>query len=138
MIKGTYILFMRFLSDRGTEVGSLGTVHICAGEYCYVGSAMNGLRRRIERHLSYEKTVRWHIDRLTMIADSKEAFVSLAPIPECELAEIAEREGCTPVLKGFGCSDCRCRTHLFAVDKISKQKLLKSSGTVPFSSKPDI
>ena len=133
MLKGTYLLFMRFLCDKRTNVGSLGAVHIEAGEYCYVGSAMNGLRQRIERHLSSEKTIHWHIDHLTILADHKEAFVSLEPIDECELAAMAEGEGCTPIFKGFGCSDCRCRTHLFAVDGISKQNLLKSSDTAPFS-----
>jgi len=133
MLKGTYLLFMTFLNDRRVDAGSLGAIEINAGEYCYVGSAMNGLRRRIERHLSPEKTIRWHIDRLTVTADAKEAFVSLAPIPECELAEMAEREGCIPVFKGFGCSDCRCDTHLFATDGRSKQRLLDSSDTVPFS-----
>jgi len=133
MLKGTYLLFMTFICDKRADVGSLGTVRIDAGEYCYVGSAMNGLRRRIERHLSSEKIMHWHIDRLTVLADRKEAFVSLGPVDECELAAMAEREGCIPTVKGFGCSDCRCRTHLFTVDERSKQRLLKASDTVPFS-----
>ena len=138
MVNGTYLLFITLHSPKRVQVGSLGTIDIVAGEYCYVGSAMNGLRHRIKRHMSSEKKTRWHIDRLTLLADHMEAFVSLDPIHECVLADIAEKSGCTQAFKGFGSSDCRCRTHLFIVDNMSKQELLKASGTVPFLHEPAV
>jgi len=130
--KGTYLLFLKFYGPRDVSVGALGTLSIAAGEYCYVGSAMNGLDERLGRHLSKDKRIRWHIDRLTSCADDMYAFVSLDPIPECVLSETAKGCGCHPVFKGFGCSDCRCWTHLFLVDDPSKQRLLRETGVMPF------
>ena len=125
--KGSYLLFVTFRRSFTADVGSLGTLYIKEGEYCYAGSAMNGLDQRIGRHLSSEKKMRWHIDRLTVIADRTEAFVSFT-MSECDLARIAEECGCVPVFKGFGSSDCGCRTHLFFADGRSKKKLLNTSG----------
>ena len=130
--KGTYILFLTFTESREIQVGSLGTLSIEAGEYCYVGSAMNGLDSRLRRHLSKEKRPHWHIDSLTLSADSMEAYVPSVPIGECRLAGTAEQCGCIPAFKGFGSSDCRCRPHLFRVGGASKPKLLNASAAEPF------
>ncbi|MDR0791421.1 MAG: GIY-YIG nuclease family protein [Methanomassiliicoccaceae archaeon] len=132
MRKGTYVLFMTFRIPHILSVGTLGPLNINAGEYCYIGSAMNGLDSRIMRHLSGEKKMRWHIDRLTIVADGMEAYTS-AGIGECGLARIAVSSGCVPVFKGFGSSDCECDTHLFAVDGHSKEELLRRSAVLPFS-----
>ena len=131
--KGTYLLFLVFRRPCSVTAGALGMLDIPPGEYCYVGSAMNGLDERLERHLSREKRIRWHIDHLTMSADEMYAFVSLPPVPECALSETAERCGCRPVFKGFGCSDCRCGTHLFLTDEASKQRLLRETGVTSFT-----
>ncbi|MDR2846636.1 MAG: GIY-YIG nuclease family protein [Candidatus Methanoplasma sp.] len=130
--KGTYILTMTLTSEIQMEVGRLGSITFPAGEYCYVGSAMNGLDQRIGRHLSKEKKMRWHIDRLTMAADRTEAFESSSdPVPECTLAHMAEEAGGTPFADGFGCSDCGCRTHLFLLDKEVRERLTAVAGLVP-------
>lgn len=123
--RGTYVLFLTLDSHFSSEVGSLGILDLPPGEYCYVGSAMGGLDPRLSRHLSREKKIRWHIDRLTVVADHMEAYESYPdPIPECELASLAEDSGCVPVQKGFGCSDCRCVTHLFSVSDTAKSELI--------------
>jgi Uri superfamily endonuclease len=129
--KGTYLLFLVFRERREIDVGSLGTLSIGEGEYCYVGSAMNGLDERLERHFRKEKNIRWHIDRLTMCADDMEAYVSMTT-KECDLSKMASDRGCVPVFKGFGSSDCKCGTHLFLVDGITKQRLLNTSAVTPF------
>ena len=129
--KGTYLLFLTFRNKISVNIGSLGTADIGPGEYCYTGSAMNGLDGRLKRHFAKEKNIRWHIDRLTVTADSMEAYVSLT-VPECTLSEMAAESGCRPVHKGFGCSDCKCGTHLFSVDGNSKEKLLNMSGATLF------
>jgi len=131
--KGSYLLFLVFHGPVTVCVGSLGESDIEAGEYCYAGSAMNGLDQRIRRHLRKEKRMHWHIDPLTTVADAAEAFVSFEK-DECDLADIAERCGCVPVFKGFGSSDCGCRTHLFHVTGITKKLLLNASNAVPFVS----
>ncbi len=131
---GTYVLAIRLGSDLETGVGSLGTLVFPAGLYCYAGSAMGGLDQRVSRHLRREKTVRWHVDRLTVAADSVEAFESYPdPVPECTLAKMAEEAGMEPFAEGFGCSDCRCRTHLFRADPDSLSRLIRDAGLVSFN-----
>ncbi len=127
--KGTYVLFLTFSKPFQGEVGRLGNVHLDPGVYCYVGSAMGGLDQRISRHLSKEKRVRWHIDCLTLAADSVAAFESYPdPIPECTLAYTASLIGFEAVIDGFGCSDCHCRTHLFRVPSGSAHALVSEAG----------
>lgn len=131
---GTYILIITLGSDARLDVGALGTLTFPAGTYCYVGSAMGGLDQRVSRHLSKDKKIRWHIDRLTMAADSVEAYESYPDyVPECELAAMARRCGMTPAADGFGCSDCKCRTHLFRADPESISRLVSEAGLVSFS-----
>lgn len=132
--KGTYILLIRLGSDAEVRVGALGTFHFPAGEYCYVGSAMGGLEQRLRRHLAREKTLKWHADYLTTIADGVEAMVSYPdPVPECMLARMAAECGMTPSVKGFGCSDCRCATHLFSCDADSVARLAAEAGLISYS-----
>lgn len=131
--RGTYVLLITLGTDRILDVGALGETHFQSGTYCYVGSAMGGLDQRVSRHLSREKKVRWHIDRLTLAADSVEAMESYPdPISECDLAHMAMECGMEPVHRGFGCSDCDCRTHLFRADPGAIGRLAASAGLEPF------
>lgn len=134
--KGTYVLFLHFDSDIGTEIGALGFRVLKAGDYCYVGSAMGGLDQRVGRHLSRSKTIRWHIDYLTVLCDGSYAYEHEGDaLSECDLAEIVRKTGAEPVIEGFGCSDCRCRTHLFRVDPDIVSKNLADLGMIFFNDK---
>lgn len=133
--KGTYVLFVTLDHDAVVTVGSLGSKSFSAGCYCYVGSAMGGLDQRIRRHLSKEKTIRWHIDNLTLIADKVEAFESYPDfIQECRLAEMVLSVGGVSAVDGFGCSDCKCDTHLFQVTDIQRERVVSEAHLVSFSS----
>ena len=130
--KGTYILIFDMPETR-IMVGALGIVDIQEGTYCYIGSAMNGLDQRIRRHLSKKKKMRWHIDYLAMEAVKMEAYEAAVPcIAECELGRIVLDSGGIAFVKGFGCSDCRCQTHLFLLSEGSKEKLCSSPYFVPY------
>jgi Uri superfamily endonuclease len=134
--KGTYILFITFSEDKDVFVGSLGECHLERGTYCYVGSAMGGIDQRVGRHLSSTKGIRWHIDRLTMISDYMEAYISYPDfIPECDLARLAKGCGAVSVIKGFGCSDCHCQTHLFMITDEAKEMTIINAKLVPFHDK---
>ena len=134
--KGTYVLFLHFLSDLEIEVGSLGHIFLPAGWYCYVGSAMGGLDQRVSRHLAHSKTVRWHIDRLTLKADEMFAMEHEGDsITECTLGRILEGAGAEPAAEGFGCSDCTCRTHLFRAEPDGAVRALASRGLTKFVDK---
>ena len=127
--KGTYVLFVTFGSDTNITVGALGPHLFKAGTYCYVGSAMAGLDQRLKRHLAHDKKLKWHIDYLTTVCDSTEAWISYPdPIPECELAERVEALGGIPEMDRFGCSDCRCRTHLFLAPGDSAERMISKCG----------
>lgn len=131
--RGTYVLSITLGSDLDIEVGALGTLHFSEGLYCYAGSAMGGIDQRVSRHIRREKTVKWHVDHLTTRADSVEAWTSYPDfIPECELASMAVECGMVPSVRGFGCSDCRCPTHLFLADGDSLMSLVARAGLEPF------
>lgn len=130
---GTYVLVITLGSDLTTEVGALGTLSFPAGVYLYTGSALGGLDQRVSRHIRHEKTVKWHIDRLTVAADSVIAYESYPDyVPECELASMAGDCGMVPSVDGFGCSDCFCHTHLFRVTDGSLDLLISRARLEPF------
>ena len=113
MDRGAYCLIMRLGVGKEIEAGRRPSVRFPKGYYCYVGSAMGGLEKRISRHLSREKRLRWHIDfflehaRIVDVIriESKERL-------ECALSRKVEAlSDCSPA-KGFGSSDCLCRSHL--------------------------
>ena len=62
-----------------------------------------------------EKKLHWHIDYLTSSKAFKKIgvkiFESAGKEKECELASELMKKY-SPV-KGFGCSDCKCASHLF-------------------------
>ena len=128
---GTYILEISLSAPADLEVGALGMIHFDPGTYVYVGSAMGGLDQRISRHCSRDKTLRWHIDYLTVAADQVIGHESFPdPIPECTLARMAEDIGMEPAVPGFGCSDCGCRTHLFKATREQVRDMVRDAGLV--------
>ena len=115
--RGSYIVVLRLPRDRRIAVGSLGEVRLRKGWYLYIGSAMQGLTRRIARHQRLTKRKHWHIDHLREHA----AFVAAIPIrssadQECGIAA-ALRDRADWQVPGFGCSDCSCASHLFGMQQ---------------------
>jgi sugar fermentation stimulation protein A len=111
--RGSYLLLIRLEQEKTITVGKLGPRTFTAGYYVYAGSAMNGLRSRIARHLRRKKQFHWHIDYLTAAADA------ITPVPiisserlECALAKALSALS-EKTLTGFGSTDCRCPAHLF-------------------------
>jgi Uri superfamily endonuclease len=50
---GVYVLWLAARAPSSIDVGRLGKVYVSPGRaYLYVGSALNGLARRIGRHLA--------------------------------------------------------------------------------------
>jgi len=116
-VKGVYILVISVGKGIKVDVGVLGSVFFERGLYAYVGSAQNGLERRVQRHLRKAKKKFWHIDYLldddavrVMKVFCKEAGKS----EECRIARKLSEKGIA--VKNFGCSDCRCVSHLFRVN----------------------
>lgn len=115
-IKGIYVLFISVRKNIFVKVGALGKIKFSKGIYAYVGSAQNGIRERVTRHLGKEKRKFWHIDYLLVQKDvriEKIVYQEAEKKRECRIAE-AFLQSDEPV-KGFGCSDCSCSSHLFKI-----------------------
>lgn len=113
---GIYSIILYLPQDLKIEVGSLGTLRFPEGYYSYTGSARGpGGLARVKRHREVltgeRKTRRWHIDYLLPHCRFVDVVATKTDQDlECEIAsEIAER---LRSIKGFGCTDCRCKSHL--------------------------
>lgn len=112
MSKGIYILLIGLPKSQKIMTGKLGVLDFPKGLYAYVGSAQNGLEKRIKRHCRKDKIKFWHIDYLLERAKILEVYAKKSrKEQECETArELGKKFKAVPK---FGCSDCRCRSHLF-------------------------
>jgi len=114
MRPGTYILVLKLEHPLRLRIGALGEFAFPAGYYLYVGSALNGLERRLERHLRREKRTHWHIDYLLRHAEVVEIWYTISDQRlECHWAAVARAlPGASLPAPGFGASDCGCPAHL--------------------------
>ncbi len=112
---GSYILIIELAQPARIRIGALGERAFERGYYLYIGSALAGLRSRLERHLRAEKRLHWHIDYLLQHAAIREVWYAAGPDRrECAWARaLANLPGAAPFPGAFGASDCACRTHLF-------------------------
>ncbi|QQO09319.1 DNA/RNA nuclease SfsA [Breznakiella homolactica] len=112
--RGNYFIALEIPEKTSIPVGALGILEFEKGWYVYAGSAQKNLSRRIARHLrKVRKQKHWHLDYLTPEAKTIKAFpVCSYRNLECVMAEELRRLGGIPV-SGFGCSDCRCGSHLY-------------------------
>lgn len=126
-MKGAYILLVKVRCSTQARIGALGKVRFEKGAYAYVGSAMNSLEKRIERHFRKEgKRMHWHIDHLLALleAEASGAWVKEGKEKEeCKVAESVAARG--RGIAGFGCSDCKCSSHLFKIHSPNTIKQLK-------------
>jgi Uri superfamily endonuclease len=119
-VKGIYALAIRLSEDVSVGVGALGMTYLRKGMYVYVGSGQANLEQRVRRHLRAEKRLFWHIDYLLSSPSAKieKAFwMQGDKAAECAVAEELGEQGEPAV--GFGCSDCRCTSHLFRVKDVA-------------------
>jgi Uri superfamily endonuclease len=103
----SYVLVLRCCEYFQVRVGALGVIAFRRGYYYYVGSANSGVHR-VKRHFSIKKKKRWHIDYISAKMEVVGAILSKEP--ECGLAQRFES---FERIRGFGCSDCDCESHLF-------------------------
>jgi Uri superfamily endonuclease len=116
-MKGVYVLILRLDRETDMRVGKLGKINFKRGYYAYVGSALgSGGFKRVTRHFNVargkNKTRKWHIDYL--LPHSEVICATVSPTDEaleCIVAKVLGKY--SAVIKGFGCSDCSCDTHLF-------------------------
>lgn len=102
------------------------------GYYLYTGSAFGsgGLEKRLQRHLSKEKKLYWHIDYFLERAKVKETVIfELEKEFEHRLARgLTEIDGIEPAVERFGSGDCDCETHLFRCGKETAGRIKTITG----------
>ncbi|MCD6476680.1 MAG: GIY-YIG nuclease family protein [Candidatus Aenigmarchaeota archaeon] len=115
-MKGIYILLIRISKNIQVKIGSLGKINFNKGIYAYVGSAQNNLEKRVQRHKAKNKKLRWHIDYLLnnkFVKIIKIFYKNSGKKEECKIAKKLNKTE-KPILN-FGCSDCKCKSHLFKI-----------------------
>ena len=136
-MKGTYILVTELKKNSKIKIGKLGIIDFSKGYYCYVGSALGrsvNLENRIGRHkrLNKEKSgkLHWHIDyflvnpNVEIIQTDK---IKNSKRMECNISKIFEQVA-KKSIHGFGCSDCKCKSHFHYFNDKSYEKVLKNIG----------
>lgn len=115
-MKGIYILIIKLNKDSEIKIGSLKNLDFKKGIYAYIGSSQNNLEKRIERHLRKNKKIHWHIDYLLKNKNAKIINVSYKVADKSEECKTAKKliKNNIPIT-GFGCSDCKCNSHLFRI-----------------------
>ncbi|MFP3091262.1 DNA/RNA nuclease SfsA [Treponema sp. TIM-1] len=112
--RGNYLILLKIPKPTEIVAGSLGSRLYAPGWYVYAGSAQKNLSTRINRHLrKIRKQKHWHLDYLTPHAETIKALPIFSYRNlECSLAKaLADLGG--GAVPGFGCSDCRCKSHLY-------------------------
>ena len=116
---GAYVLIIRINDCHSVHAGALQPIPFKPGYYAYVGSALQNLNRRIARHFTKEKRLRWHIDYLLATKHAKAVFAVFAPSPkrvECSISQRISKIGVA--VPKFGSTDCHlCTGHLYFITK---------------------
>lgn len=112
MNKGIYCLLLCLEKECIIKIGCR-EVFFPEGYYCYIGSALNNLEKRIERHKRKKKKKHWHIDYFlekVKILDVK--AVRTEEKRECWFSNEVRSLKSRIIMKKFGSTDCNCGTHL--------------------------
>lgn len=125
MEKGSYSLFIRLDEERKIRIGSLGEITFLKGFYAYNGSAFGpGGFKRVNRHkkmLKGQGNTHWHIDYL--LSSLQASFVGVIKSDgdiECDLSRVDEDK--VDLIDNFGCSDCKCGSHLLFSENLALLK----------------
>jgi len=123
MNKGVYCLLLYLEKEQTIKIG-IKEATFPKGYYCYVGSALNNLQKRIERHKRHNKKFHWHIDyflKKAKILDVK--TIKTEKKKECWLSDRIKSLKSQTIMKKFGSTDCSCETHLHYFKKDPARKI---------------
>jgi len=107
----TYQLTIHLNKTVVISIGKLGTFEFPAGDYIYTGSAKRNIEARITRHLSQQKSLKWHIDYLLSNEEASITHVERYAEPECS---INQKTTGMVLIQRLGATDCKhgCGSHL--------------------------
>jgi len=133
-MKGAYVLIIKLDSDKEIQIGKLGKLFFKKGFYSYIGSAMNSLEGRIKRHLNPDKKLHWHIDYLLKHSKIINVFYTESQDRiECDIAKKFSKK--LESIEDFGCSDCKCKSHLFCRSYSEIKNCCSSSNLILYKNK---
>jgi Uri superfamily endonuclease len=91
------------------------------------------VKRHQEINNGHKNTRRWHIDYLLPVADWVDAVITVTDRNlECAIAQEIGRS-LSPI-PGFGCSDCRCESHLhYSSDSSKTLRAVRSAHDMDYS-----
>ena len=112
-MRGCYCLIIKLDENSSIKIGKkLGEIKFQKGHYVYVGSAMNSLHARVKRHLSDDKKLHYHIDYFLKYSKITKIICNQSKRKiECDLSQYLASKTCG--IEDFGCSDCKCESHLY-------------------------
>lgn len=116
--KGSYCLIIHVKKDCRIKIGAKGFIKFDTGYYVYVGSALNSLKSRISRHISKDKKKHWHMDYLSLnknVEINQVIYTHCNKKIECDISHKIN-ENTDKHIEDFGCSDCKCMSHLYYFD----------------------
>jgi Uri superfamily endonuclease len=110
--RGAYVLLIELPGAVEVALPAKQKTTLGAGGYLYCGSAKGpgGIRARLARHMRIEKSIRWHVDRLTKIG----ALIGAWSFPGGDERDLVRTlSHLSFPIRGFGSTDCRkCQSHL--------------------------
>lgn len=113
MDKGVYCLLMFLKRSQSIRINKRLSF-FPEGYYCYVGSALNSLEKRVMRHRSKNKKLHWHIDHFLKKSKIIRTYSIVTDKKlECWLSRKIRAQKGEVIMKGFGSTDCKCETHLY-------------------------
>jgi len=131
---GSYVLLIELSEKNYIQIGKLGNIEFPASWYVYVGSAMNTIEKRVNRHFFVQKKFHWHIDYFLKEAVLKEAYYKeSSKREECDIAQLFANS--FQSIPSFGSSDCRCKSHLFHGEKVDLKLTINEAGLQIFNTK---
>lgn len=113
---GTYAIILCNDVNASVRIGRWQEINLEPGFYIYVGSAFGpgGVRARLSRHWRTTKSKHWHIDYLRELLNPIGAwYTHEVERLEHRWADAFDQINGISAINGFGCSDCRCKSHLF-------------------------
>jgi Uri superfamily endonuclease len=133
-MKGSYLLLIKLEKNKLISYGLKNEYYFKKGYYTYIGSGLNSLEKRIERHLNKNKKIFWHIDYLLKYSNIvKIYYIEKNKKIECEIAELLQKK--FSQINKFGSSDCSCKSHLFYVSKNKFQDFIKKTNFLEYKQK---
>ncbi len=125
---GTYVLILELTGGITVTIGALGEYEFKSGYYAYVGSALGSSGfTRVLRHIRVSEgsnqTRKWHIDYLSSVSKIIQVYkVFTLERVECTISTAIFNNLGVSSMKGFGCSDCKCGSHLYYSENLAEIK----------------